>query len=313
MYNNIKEIQPGKMDDIIVLIKSINKVMMKSGAPYQKVIVRDLDGNECTFTQFDVMLDIELPMIAKVKVDCVEYGANLNMKIKECVAVDGYSMDKFLPKAHIDSKDCWKYIAKTLKTIRNSLSRVVCGVLNDDKNRYMTLPMNPTGAFARQSGILEATTKLVSLADRTAKLQSLDRDLLVSAAILYYIGNLDTIDEGYNFTSIDLMYGAELTAYTKVQFKAKELIEASEEARAEIKGEDVMMLAHILMCKNNKTTPAIPEASVLKYLDIMLREIDEMNESLLNGDPGSIVTDNNNYNKRLYKSTESQNVATTES
>ena len=301
MYNNIREIQPGKMDDIIVLIKSINTVTMKSGAPYQKVMVRDLDGNECTFTQFDVMLDIKLPMIAKVKVDCVEYGANLNMKIKECVEVEGYTMDQFLPKAHIDSKESWKYIAKIVKSVRNSLCRVVCAVLAEDKNKFLTLPMNPTGAFARQSGILEATTKLVELAEHTAKLQNLDRDLLISGAILYYIGNLDTIDEGYNMTPISLMYGAEVTSYTKVQFKAKELIENNEEARADIRGEDIMLLSHVLMCKSDKNIPAIPEASVLKYLDVMLQETDQMTEALRTAEPNTIVNDANRPNRWLYK------------
>lgn len=304
MYNNIREIQPGKMGDIVVLIKSINTVTMKSGAPYQKVMVRDLDGNECTFTQFDVMLDIDLPMIAKVTVDCVEYGANLNMKIKECKEAEGYKMDQFLPKAHIDAKESWKYIAKTVKTIRNSLCRVVCAVLAEDKNRFLTIPMNPTGAFARQSGILEATTKLVELADNVAKLQELDRDLLIAGAILYYVGNLDTIDEGYNMTPIALMYGPEVTSYTKVQFKAKELIEGSEEARADIRGEDIMLLSHVLMCKNNKSVPAIPEASVLKYLDVMLQETDQMKESLKTAEPNTMVNDNNQSNKWLYKSSE---------
>lgn len=304
MYNNIRDIQPGKMDDIIVLIKSINTITMKSGVPYQKVIVRDLDGNECTFTRFDVMLDVDLPMIAKVKVDCVEYGANLNMKIKECVEVEGYKMEQFLPKAHIDSKESWKYIAKTVKTIRNSLCRVVCAVLAEDKNKFLTIPMNPVGAFARQSGILEATTKLVELAEHTAKLQNLDRDLLIAGAILYYIGNLDTIDEGYNMTPIALMYGAEVTSYTKVQFKAKELIENNEEARADIRGEDIMLLSHVLMCKNDKNAPAIPEASVLKYLDTMLQETDRMVETLKTAEPRTTVNDSTNPNKWLYKSSE---------
>lgn len=304
MYNNIREIQTGKMDDIIVLVKSINTVTMKNGAPYQKVIVRDLDGNECTFTQFDVMLDIKLPMIAKVTVDCVEYGANINMKIKELTEAEGYRMDQFLPKTHIDSKESWKHIVRELKTVRNSLSRVVSGVLAEDKNRYMTLPMNPTGAFARQSGILEATEKLVELAETTAKLQGLDKDLMIAGAILYYIGNLDTIDEGYNMTPIALMYGAEVTSYTKVQFKAKELIESSEDARADINGEDVMLLCHILMCKGGKAVPSIPEANALRYLDTMIQENDQMVEVLRTAESKSIVSDSFHPNKYLYKPSE---------
>lgn len=40
------------MDEIIVLVKSITPLKGQSGN-YQKIIVRDKDGNETTFLKFD--------------------------------------------------------------------------------------------------------------------------------------------------------------------------------------------------------------------------------------------------------------------
>lgn len=244
------------------------------------------------------MFGFEPPIIAKEKIECVEYGASLAIKIKECVGADGYSIENFLPKAQIDAKEGWKKIVSETKSIRKGLSRVVCSVLAEDKTKFLSLPLNPTGAFSRQSGILEATVKLMEVAKTVASQQNLDSDLMVAASILYYNGVIDTIDDGYNYTVADLMYGPSICSYTKVQKKAMELMQ-NEEARQGISGEDVMLLAHTIAVKGDEVEPVIPEATALKLLHSVLVETDDMNEMLKKGDT-QIVTDVNNIHKRSY-------------
>lgn len=300
MYKNIQSIPVGRLDEIIVLIKAINELKTKSGAPYQKIIVRDMDGNEASFLKFDILTQIQPPAIAKMSVECVEYGASLAFKVKDCAITDEVGLDEFLPKAHIEPKDGWGQVIKLTKTIRNSLCRVVCAILTNDKNKLMTLPLNATGAFARQSGNLEATIKLATLADATAKQQGLDRDLMVTAALLYYNGNLDTLDEGYMNTVADLMYGPSITGYTKVQMKSAELIANNEDARNEINGEDIMLLSHILAVKGGSVEPVIPEAVAMKQLDIMIQQVDDMYERIAVAET-PITVDEYNTNNRVYK------------
>lgn len=299
MFQKIKDITPGKVDSIIVMIKAINTLKTRSGSPYQKVSVRDTEGDEATFLQFDVLLDFEAPAIIRATVECVQHGASLAMKMKDCVVTDEVGMDAFLPKAHIIPKEGWSAVIQTTKTIRNSLCRVLCAIIAEDKNKFLTLPLNPYGPFARQSGVLEATTKLMALAETAATTStSIDRDLLVTGALLYYIGNLNTIDEGYNFTTVDVMYGPSIAAYTRVQTKSMELIASSEDAKKDISGEDVMLLSHILAVKSGAVEPAIPEAVILKNLDKMLQETDEMVESIATAET-QISTDE--FGKRVYK------------
>lgn len=299
MFNGIKDIQAGKMDDIIVLIKSISTLKMKSGEPYQKVVVRDQDGREATFIQFDAMLSLQPPAVVRARVECVKYGANVSVKIRKCTETGEYGIGAFLPKPHIEVKKSWSYIVKTVKSIKPGLGRIVCSIISENKDKFLTLPLNPAGAFARQSGILEATTKLMALAEVAAKQQNLDRDLLMAAAILYYSGHMDTVDAGYNNTVTDLMYGAAACACHKVQIKSVALA-VSDGVKSEISDEDVMMLGHILTVKGNIVAPAIPEAATLKYFDRMLQEIDEMNETLANAED-AVSIDPNHFDRRLYK------------
>lgn len=51
MFNSIKDISVGKLDDIIVLIMSINKLPTRAGAPYQKIVVRDMEGGRGNICQ----------------------------------------------------------------------------------------------------------------------------------------------------------------------------------------------------------------------------------------------------------------------
>ena len=175
----------------------------------------------------------------------------------------------------------------------------MCSIISENKNPFLTLPLNPTGAFARQSGILEATVKLMAVAETTAGQQGLDRDLLMAAAVLYYNWHFDTIDSGYNQTVADLMYGPSAAAAYKVQMKSMALA-ASEETRREISEEDAMLLGHILTARGNAVLPAIPEAAALKHLDRMAQEIDEMNETLADSED-AVSIDPNHFNRLLYK------------
>lgn len=293
MYSCINDIKVGKMDDIIVMVKSINTLTAKNGNTYQKLVVRDREGVEETFIQFDCILDIPTPIIMKITVECSEYGANLAFKIKESIETDEFTMDDFLPKAHVNNKAEWSKIVKATKTIRPSLCRVVCAIIGEDKNRFMAFPLNPTGAFARKSGNIEATSKLMELAEVVAKQNSLDRDLIVSAAILYYNGSLETVDEGYSSTVTNLMFGPAVSGYTKVQLKAAELIAGSEEARNEIDSQDIMMLGHILAVRDGHVKPAFPEAAALAQLDKMIQEVDMMNEIINNAPEENIINANN--------------------
>ena len=105
--------------------------------------IEPINQGSLTQAKFDIMFDFEPPIIAKAKIECVEYGASLAIKIKECVEVDGYSIENFLPKAQIDAKEGWRKIVNETKRIRKGLSRIVCSVLAEDKTKFLSLPFKP--------------------------------------------------------------------------------------------------------------------------------------------------------------------------
>lgn len=304
MYKVITDIKTNKVDSIVVLVKSISTLRARNDAIYQKVHVRDQSGAETTFMVFDVLLEVQTPIIMEMRVECVEYGANASIKIQEAREVSGYSISSFMPKAKMDYKAGWSAVIKAIKPLNPWIGKLVCSIISENKNKFLYLPLNPIGAFARQSGNLEATVKLVSLAETTYadNPDMLDHDLMVAGALLYYSGSLDTVDEGYEHTVTDLMYGSSVASYTNVQMKITELAADNQDFIKEADFEKIMMLSHILVAKGGAVKPAIPEAAALMRLDTMIQEIDAMNESI----KGSIETivmakPQGYYGKRFYK------------
>lgn len=295
MLSNLRELEVGSSGEVVLLIKNIESATTTSGELYQRIAARDMDGNEATMLKFDSLLMFTVPVIVIATVKRSEQS----LKINKCQETDKYSMTDFLPKSHIDIKEAWKEIVEYIKELRTSLGRVVCAIIGADKMKFVTYPMNATGGFARQAGILEATLKLTKLAKQTAEELNLDKDLMIAAGLLYYIGNVDTIDSTYNYTKEDVLIGNGLMAHTKLQFKIRDIMNSdNEEAKEDIAREDFELLSHILISRYRSHPTAIAEAVCLSHLDSMIRETDSINESLLNTDNDSIVLSDK---KRLYK------------
>ena len=70
MFNGFRDLVPGASGEITVLVKNISTMKMKNGDRCQKISVRDVDGMEMTFMKFDGLMNIELPAVMTLDIDC---------------------------------------------------------------------------------------------------------------------------------------------------------------------------------------------------------------------------------------------------
>lgn len=187
--------------------------------------------------------------------------------------------------------------------IKPGLGRIVCSGISEKMDLFLTLPLNPTGAFARQSSILEATVKLMAVVEIAVVQQGLDRDLLMAVAVLYYRLHFKTIDSGYSKIVTNLMYGPSVAAAYNIHLKSLVLVASNGKAKYEIVEEDVIMLGHILTARGNTVNLAFPESASLKLFDRMIQEVDEMNAALVSAED-AVFIDPNHFNRLLYRSQE---------
>lgn len=301
MFKSLKELKAGDSGDIVLLLKNIEYARATNGNTYQKLQVRDREGNETTMLNFDQPVSYAMPAVIQASIRCENYRESVAIKFSSGLPVNA-DIGLFMPKARINPKDAWGELVDCMKPLRPGLRKIASSIICERGKAFYMQPLNPTGAFSRRCGLIEATLKLVRMAKSAADTLNLDSDLIVSAAMLYYVGRLNTVDVGYNYTKDDLLTGCGIQAYNMVQMKVRDLMEGDDETiKASLNQRDIDLLSHILVSRFHGTQTAIAEAVVLRHLDEIVTSTDEIQLALEGTAEGSIVMNNNSArNRRLY-------------
>lgn len=286
---NIKELEIGKQQNIRLLVRKIERATAKNTSIYQKLNVRDSDGNEAIILNWGEPINVNTPSVINANIETQEYRENASYRLINCLIDTDSSIEDFLPKAEIDVKKSLKEVVSIYKGMRESLRIIVGAVLNDNIHDFKTLPLSQSRSFARQSGVLEATLKLCRMVSGISKEIGIDNDLALAGAMLYYIGCVNTIDQSFNYTADDTLIGLGISSYTKLITTVNKLQSTDEEKAKNINMEEVKMLGHILLSRSKGLQTSIPEALTLRHLDQIVTETEIMGKCIDDMSPGSIT------------------------
>lgn len=303
MLDDIKKLEIGKQQEIQVLIKNVEVATSRLGEKYQKVFVRDKNDHEAIFFNFKAPIEGNFPMVVNAKVDTSDYREAACSKFMDYKIDNKEKADAFLPKPQVNYKELIAQLGKWQKAMRPSLRMITKEILNENYNAFAFYPFSKSGIFARTCGILEATWKLTTIAEKTAAVTGLDKDLILSGAMLYYIGKTQTINNSYDYTEDDVLFGDGLSAAVMVQLKVKEIMdrEGSEEEKKIIEEtKDIKLLTHILASRSKGVLTAIPEANALRYLDMMVCDTEAMKYIQKDESSGSVVTERSVFPNRVF-------------
>lgn len=299
----VEKINIGQELEVEVLVNRISTKLAKNGTEYQQLFCRDKDGIEFRMNHFDNTLCYQLPIVIKASVRVEEYLGNKTYTTKS-VECSNTEIKEFMPKGSIDVKKAYAEIVKILGKMRPSLSRIVCGVILKEP-RFKTAALNSEGAYARPSGVLEATYRLVFLANKTSSIMvGLDKDLMIAGAMLYYIGCIDTVTDVYTETEDAILLGDLLLTQEKVIRAIKD----EEDKKVDKKGnelpplvpQDTKMLLNILNAgASNYGTATFPEATALRYLSTVVLAVEDQMDALKCASYGDSVRDKKG--RLLYK------------
>lgn len=302
MLENIKDLQVGADQDIILLVKSIENSESING-PYQKLVVRDkFDHEEVVMNFSQAQLHVQPPVVLKFRIKTEEYKSGISYQFMSFLPVENARVDDYLPKSQINQADSWNYLVQTSKILRPGLKKIVGRVLSASSADFKAKALTPHKAFARKNGILEATCQLVKLAISTSETLGLDKDLMVAGAMIYYIGYVDCLDSGFMSTADEVLIGPGNLAYEKVMSQIWSILSSeNEDVKLTLDMQDLKLLCHILLSRYRGNSPSIPEAYVLRNLDSILMETDAMKTALKDREPGSIISASYVNAGKLYK------------
>ena len=289
---NIKELEIGKQQSIKLLVRKIEKATAKNTSTYQKINVRDTDGNEAIILNWGEPVRIDTPSVINANLETQEYKENASYRLINYLVDGDSNVEDFMPKAQVDVEQSLKSVVSIYKGMRESLRVIVGAVLNDNIHEFKTLPLSQSKSFARQSGVLEATLKLCRMVTGISKEIQMDNDLALAGAMLYYIGSVNTIDQSFNYTADDTLIGLGISSYTKLINTVNKLLITDETKAKIIDMEEVKMLGHILLSRSKGLQTSIPEALTLRHLDQIVTETEIMGQCIADMNPGSVTFSN---------------------
>lgn len=274
-YDNL---ETGSNGIIPILVKGIQENVAANGQPYQSITASDMNGNVKKLSIFkNLFKEIKTPFIIEANVRADLYMGSKTFLIMSYNTKTDLKISDFKPKSEVNPTKVWNEIIKMINTIKDEgLCRFICRVLVNNKKAFQEKPFDSI-VFNRINGLMEATYRLMKLADGVAgTIPYLDRDLMLAAASVYYIGQVNSTDEEFNPTMQDVLLGAGVLSLKEI-IKADISFQESPEGK-DINKDKIILLEHIVMARYKGQYASIPESIALQNLDALLQETEEVHD-----------------------------------
>lgn len=275
----------------IVFIDKITKKTASNGKAYIDVVVKDrsavMNGKIWNAEQVD--LNIFKPgAVSEIGGRAEEYNGKIQLIIESMRFIDSPTEEviaSLYASSPMDSAEMYEQIyAAAAKIEESALREIVCGILEDNKERLLIFPGAKQLHHAYRGGLLYHTHTILRHAKSVIDLYSyLNKDLLYAAVILHDIGKLDeiTLDEygiPLEYSKDGKLLGHIIQGICMVQTKAQQLQLDKSEAALALK--HCLLSHHYFSEYGSPKMPMIAEAEVLYYLDVMDARMFQMEEAL---------------------------------
>jgi len=295
----ITDIRAGdRVDDIFVLSEKILS-QKKDGNNFLNITLSDKTGTikGVVWDNVDqIAAGITSGDFAHVNGSVSEYRGTLQVviKIMEPFPSDRIDPSDFLPQTSRDIEGMFERLVKRMDSIATDYLKALIDAFFKDKefvNKFKTAPAAKKMHHAYIGGLLEHTLSMTSLADKIAGHYSgINRDLLLSGAILHDIGKVDEFE--YQF-KIDYSDKGRLLNHIVIGLKMVD------EKLSEIKyfpEDQVLLLKHLIVSHHgtrefgSPEPPKTIEAVLLNYIDEIDSKVNAIRDFIAAEDPDETWT-----------------------
>jgi len=295
----ITDIRAGdRVDDIFVLSEKILS-QKKDGNNFLNITLSDKTGTikGVVWDNVDqIAAGITSGDFAHVNGSVSEYRGTLQVviKIMEPFPSDRIDPSDFLPQTSRDIEGMFERLVKRMDSITTDYLKALIDAFFKDKefvNKFKTAPAAKKMHHAYIGGLLEHTLSMTSLADKIAGHYSgINRDLLLSGAILHDIGKIDEFE--YQF-KIDYSDKGRLLNHIVIG------LEMVDEKLSEIKyfpEDQVLLLKHLIVSHHgtrefgSPEPPKTIEAVLLNYIDEIDSKVNAIRDFIASEDPDETWT-----------------------
>ena len=272
------------------LVKSAAVRTDVKGTEYLDLVLADSEG-ECvaklwnyarlTHGEYDPNDVVKVRGTVQIWKDTEQFKID---RIRHATEEDNVDMSGIIPTAPFDPQAMYDELYALAGSFQNEeLRRIVQYLLRENREQLLIYPAGVKLHHATRGGLLHHTCSVVHLCERIAELYPfLNRELLLSGAILHDIGKLkeldaDTLGIAGAYTTAGQLLGHINVGMTMIA-AAAEITMVSEKT--------AMLLEHMILSHHGKPEfgspklPMFPEAEVLSVCDLLDSKMYEMDAAL---------------------------------
>jgi 3'-5' exoribonuclease len=217
---------------------------------------------------------IEVGQVVKVQGTVEEYKEKKQIKVEKIRAAteqDEYVLDKLIPSTDADREQLWQQFEKMVHSVAHPFLLSLLRKFFDDPEfvkSFSSAPAAKQWHHGYLGGLLEHTLGVATICDRLAKLYpAVDRDLLVTAALLHDVGKVDSYLHGpsFEYTDAGRLMGHIVLGSQMIAEKIRSFPQFPEELALRLQH---LILSHQGMLEQaSPVLPMMREAFVLYYAD----------------------------------------------
>ena len=290
MENFIDQLKPGQEVNSIFVLKTKKLLPLRSGTGhYLAVLLGDKTGHmegRIWEAVNEIHHSCQVGDIVKVQGQVEEYNGTVQINISAMSICHDTEADplRFIPASKLDLAAAREKLFSVTGSLQNQHLKNLLSLLLSDDDFLRTLLMSPAAKRNHQAttgGLLEHSLGMASAAGQLATVYTgVDRDLLVTGALLHDIGKVEeySIGADIDFTDEGRLLGHIVLGVRLLDRYISRLPDFPEELR--------LKLLHMVVSHHGQyewqspKRPKFLEAAILHHLDMIDAEVDMFNSAV---------------------------------
>lgn len=292
-----------------LLVKDVKNGTTSKGSPYLSLILQDntgtIDGKYWDVKENEQAL-VQAGKILKFNFEVLLYKDKLQLRMNhvEEISEDEYNLEDFVISSDHSEVERRSLTQSLIDSIQNDVYRkLVIGMLSYVGDKFFTFPAASKIHHGWKGGLSDHSLSMATLADELCKhYPQLDRDLLVSAALIHDVGKTAELSG-----PVTTEYTLEGKLEGHISLANAWLSEVSEELGVQEREETVLM-HHMILSHHGKmeygspVAPMIIEAEALYLIDNMDARLTSLKMALDAIKPGTWTSRMFQFeNRQFYK------------
>ena len=292
-----------------LLVKDVKNGTTSKGSPYLSLILQDntrtIDGKYWDVKENEQAL-VQAGKILKFNFEVLHYKDKLQLRMNhvEEISEDEYNLEDFVISSDHSEVERRSLTQSLIDSIQNDVYRkLVIGMLSYVGDKFFTFPAASKIHHGWKGGLSDHSLSMATLADELCKhYPQLDRDLLVSAALIHDVGKTAELSG-----PVTTEYTLEGKLEGHISLANAWLSEVSEKLGVQEREETVLM-HHMILSHHGKmeygspVAPMIIEAEALYLIDNMDARLTSLKMALDAIKPGTWTSRMFQFeNRQFYK------------